>query len=73
MGRMVKDESNAQQPEPEQQSKATAAIRARRGPSSPNPHRMTTQPAELIQQNSSWLSIPRGRFLDEATSLKGPT
>ena len=25
------------------------------------------------QQDSSWLSIPRGSFLDGAMSLKGPT
>ncbi len=73
MGWMVKDESNAPQTEPEPQAEATAASGERRRRSSPNPHRKTTQPAGLIQQNSSWLSIPRGRFLDGAMSLKGPT
>jgi len=73
MGWMVKDESNAPQTEPEPQAEATAASGKQRRRSSPNPHRKTTQPAGLIQQSSSWLSIPQGRFLDGAMSLNGPT
>jgi hypothetical protein len=69
MGRMVKDESNAQQTEPEPQAEATAASGERR--SSPNPHRKTTHPAGLLMAEYSPGQLSKWGDFSESANVRG--